>query len=165
MSEILCPFGTDPVVPKIQSGVCLYWCVMVTMECIGRKVLSPCCCAVLELDVVLLQHQYCCWKDREWWVSILMYNGDYGIYQKTSCLTLLWCSAWAKCCAPLSSIVFSRRFRVVSVYIDVWRWYGIDEKKSSLTVLLCSALARCRAPSGPIWFDSRSRVVSVYIDV
>jgi hypothetical protein len=40
------------------------------MQSIGKQVVLPYCCAVLEPDVVPLHHRYCCPKDWEWWVSI-----------------------------------------------------------------------------------------------
>jgi hypothetical protein len=46
--------------------------------------------------------------------SIMVY---YAVEQKTSCVTVLLCSAWARCCAPSAPILFHSRFRVVSVYM------------------------------------------------
>jgi hypothetical protein len=96
---MLCPFSTDIVPAKIERGECLYWSIMADMQSIRRQVVLPCCCVVLEPDVVPLQHRYCSREDRAWWVSILIDNGGYAVDQKTSCLTVLWCSAWARCCA------------------------------------------------------------------
>jgi hypothetical protein len=114
---MLCPFSTDIVPPKIESGECLYWSIMVCMQSIRRQIVLPCCCGVLEPDVVLLQHRYCSPQDWEWWVSILIDNGVYAVEEKTNCLTVLLCSAWARCCAPSAPILFPPRSRVVSVYM------------------------------------------------
>jgi hypothetical protein len=116
-SQMLCPFITDPVSTKIESGECLHWSIMVNMQSIRRQVVLPCCCAVLEPDVVPLYHRYGSPKDWEWWVSKLIDNGVYAVHQKTSCLTVLLCSAWAKYCAPSAPILLLSRSRVVSVYI------------------------------------------------
>jgi hypothetical protein len=117
LSQMLCPFSTDIVPVKIESVECLYWSIMVYMQSKRRQVILPCCCAVLQPDVVPLQHRYCSPKDWECWVSILINNGVYALEEKTSCLTVLLCSAWARCCAPSSPILFSERLRVLSVYI------------------------------------------------
>jgi hypothetical protein len=103
---------------KIERSECLYWSIMVDKQSIRRQVVLMCCCAVLELDVVTIHHRSCCTLDWEWWVSILIDNGGYAVDQKTSCLTLLLCSAWARCCAPAAPILFDQRLSVVSVYIE-----------------------------------------------
>ncbi len=59
LSQMLCPFSTDIVPPKIESVECLYLSIMVYMQSKRRQVILPCCCAVLEPDVVPLQHRYC----------------------------------------------------------------------------------------------------------
>ncbi len=117
LSQILCPFSTDIVHAKIESGECLYWSIMVYMQSIRIEVMLPCYCAVLEPDVVLLQHQYCSTEEWEWWVSILIDNGRYAVDQNRSCLTVLLCSAWVRCRAPSAPISFDRKSRVVSVYM------------------------------------------------
>ncbi len=108
----------DIVYPKIEGGECLYWSIMVYTQSIRRQVVLPCCWAVLEPDVVPLQHRYSCSEDWEWWVSILIDNGVYAVNQKTSCLTVLLCNAWARCFTSSSPILFELRSSVVSVYID-----------------------------------------------
>jgi hypothetical protein len=60
LSQMLCSFSTNIVRGKIESDECLYWSIMVYMQSIRRQVVLLCCCAVLEPDVVLLQHRYCC---------------------------------------------------------------------------------------------------------
>jgi hypothetical protein len=40
------------------------------MQLIRRQVVLPCCCAMLEPDVLPLQHRSCPHQDWEWWVSI-----------------------------------------------------------------------------------------------
>jgi hypothetical protein len=114
---MLCPFSTDIVWPKIKSGEYLYWSVMMDMQLIRRQVVLPCCCVVLEPDVVPLQHRSCYSQDWVWLVSILIDNGGYAVDQKTSCLTVLLYSAWARCCARSSPILFDQRVRVVNVYM------------------------------------------------
>ncbi len=59
LSKMLCPVSTDLVLAKIESGECLYWSIMVYMQSIRRQVVLPCCCVVLEPDVVPLHHRYC----------------------------------------------------------------------------------------------------------
>ncbi len=118
LSQMLCPFSTDFVPLKIESGERLYWSIMLYMQLTRKQIVLPCCCAMLGTDVVPLQHRYCCPKDWEWWVSIVIDNGVYAVDQKTNCLTVLLCSAWARCCAPSALILFLSRLRVVSVYID-----------------------------------------------
>jgi hypothetical protein len=63
------------------------------MQSIRNQVVLLCCCAVLEPDVVPLYHQFCSSEDQEWSVSILNDNGVYVVDLKSSCLTLLLCSA------------------------------------------------------------------------
>jgi hypothetical protein len=152
---MLCPFSTDIVIPKIESSECLYWSIMVDMQSIRRQVVLPCCCAVLEPDVVPLQHRYCLTKDWEWWVSILIDNSGYAVDQKTSCLTVLLCSAWARCCAPSAPILFELRLSVVSVYMEnliksnAFKWLKVVASDSFgnnfllFTVLLDAVLDRC----------------------
>jgi hypothetical protein len=50
-------------------------------------------------------------------VSILTGNGVYAVEEKTSCVTVLLCSAWARCCTPSATIWFKLRLRVVNVYM------------------------------------------------
>jgi hypothetical protein len=118
LGQMLCPFSTNIVPIKIESGECLYWLIMVYMQSIRRQILLLCCCAMLGPDVVPLQHRYCCPKDWERRVSILIDNGVYAVDQKTNCLTVLLCSTWARCCAPSAPILFHPRLRVMSIYID-----------------------------------------------
>jgi hypothetical protein len=66
--------------------------------------------------VVQLENRYSCGGNREWWVSILIDNGVYAVDQKTSCLTVLLCSAWARCCALSSPILFDQRLQIRAVY-------------------------------------------------
>jgi hypothetical protein len=106
LSQMLCPFSTDIVLRKFESSECLYWSIIVYMQSIRRQVVLPCCCVVLEPDVVPRQHRYRWSQDWEWWVSILIGNGVYAVDQKTSCLTVLLCSAWARCCAPSAPMLF-----------------------------------------------------------
>jgi hypothetical protein len=92
-----------------------------------------------------VEHPYCFRKDREWWVSILINNGIYAVDQKTSCLTVLFRSAWARCCAPSAPILLSWRSRVVSVYID--RYWSLcswsDEKLPYRVLLQCLSQMLC----------------------
>jgi hypothetical protein len=81
---MLSPFSTDNVPVKIKSGECLYWSIMVCMQSIKREVLLPCCCAVLERDVVPLQHRYCSAEDWDGWGPILIDNGAYAVEDKLS---------------------------------------------------------------------------------
>jgi hypothetical protein len=134
---MLCPFSTDIVPVKIESGECLYWSIMVYIQSIRRQVVLPYCCVVLEPDVVLLHHRYCSSQDWEWWVSILVDNGVYAVNQETSCHTVLLCSAWARCCAPSAPILFQSRLRVVSVYIGrQWRICSQSGDKLSYRVVV-----------------------------
>jgi hypothetical protein len=118
LSQMLCPFSTDLVPLKIKSVECLYWSIMVCMQSIKRQVVLPCCCAVLEPDAVPLHHRYCLCQDRECLVSVLIDNGVNAVEEKTSCVTVLLYSAWARYCAPSAPILFPSRLRVLSVYID-----------------------------------------------
>jgi hypothetical protein len=119
LSQMPCAFRTDIVKFKIESGECLYWCIMVTMISIRKKVLSPYCYAMLQPDIVHLHHGYRCPQDWEWWLPTLMYKGDYEIHYTKTCLTILLTSASARCRAPSSPIFFFWKLRVVSVYIYV----------------------------------------------
>jgi hypothetical protein len=142
---MLCSYSTDIVPWKIESGEFLFWSIMVYMQLIRRQVALPCCFAVLEPDVVLLQHQYCSHKDREQWVSILIGNGVYAIAEKKSCLTVFFFSAWARCCAPSSPILFDERWRVVSVYFDRswWICHRWEDKLSYRIVVQCLSQMLC----------------------
>ncbi len=66
---------------------------MVCMQSIKRQVVLQCFCAVLEPDVVPLQHRYCLCQDRECLLSILIDNSVNAVEEKTSCVTVLLCSA------------------------------------------------------------------------
>ncbi len=95
--------------------------------------------------VFQIENQYCSRKDREWWVSILIVNGVYAVDQKTRCLTVLLCNAWARCCAPLAPILFQLRLRVVSVYIDRKWWICSrrEDKLSYCVVVQCLSQMLC----------------------
>jgi hypothetical protein len=162
---MLCPCSTDIVIHKIESGECLYWSIMADMQSIRRQVVLPCCCVVLEPDVVPLHHRYCYPQDREWWVSILINNGGYAVDQKKVILPCF--------CVVLEPDVVPLHHRYccgkdwewwVSILIDNGR-YEVHQKTSCLTVLLCSAWARCCAPSSPILFQWRLSVVNVYMKI
>jgi hypothetical protein len=118
LSQMLCSCSTDIVGVKIESGKCLYWSIMVNMQSIKGRLVLPSCCAVLEPNIVPLDHRYCCSQDWEWWGSILINNGVYAVDQKTTCLTVLLCSTWARCFAPSAPTLFCPRLKVLNVYID-----------------------------------------------
>jgi hypothetical protein len=52
-------------------------------------------------------------------VSVLKDNGEYVVEKKNTSLTVLFCKAWARCCAPSSPIWFSQRLSVVSVCTNI----------------------------------------------
>jgi hypothetical protein len=128
---------------------------MLYMQSIRRQIVLPYCCVVLEPDVVPLQHRYCWKKDWEWWVSTLIDNGGYTVDEKTSCLTVLLCSAWARCCAPWLPILLQEWSRVVGVYMEnliksnAFKWLKVVTCNSFrnhfllFTVLLDVVLHRC----------------------
>ncbi len=84
-----------------------------------KKLVSPCCSVMPEPNVVLLHHRSCCSEEWAWWVSVLRYNGEYAVDRKGTCLTVLFCSAWARCCAPSAPILFDQRLRLASAYIEI----------------------------------------------
>jgi hypothetical protein len=152
IEKFLSNYSIDIVPTKIESGECLYWSIMVYMQSIRRQIVLPCCCAVIEPDIVPLQHWYCSYKDWERWVSILIDNGEYGVDQKTNCLTVLLCSAWARWCAPLAPILFTRRSRVVIVYTDrEWCICRQSEDKLSYRVVVqCLSQMLCPFITDPV---------------
>ncbi len=54
-----------------------------------KQVVLPYCSAMLEPDIVPLQHRYRSGQDRASLVSILNENSEYAVDKKTSCLTVL----------------------------------------------------------------------------
>jgi hypothetical protein len=88
---------------------------------------------------------YCPLADWVRWVSILTNNGEYGINEQISSLTLLFCSAWARCCAPSSPILFPLRPSVMSVYIEekYWRWNWLADNLYYCVIFQCSSEMLC----------------------
>jgi hypothetical protein len=115
MSHMSYPFSADVVPTKIQRDECLCWMIIVDMWSIRRKVILPCYSVMHEPNVVLLQHRYRCTEDTVWWESMFKDNCRYVTDEERTCLTLLFCNAWARCFAPSEPILFVRRFKHVSV--------------------------------------------------
>ena len=88
-------------------------------------------------------------------------NGSNEINEETSGVTVLLCSALARCSAPTAAILFNDRLSVVSVWMRRCKGGNkIDGERSNVTVFLCSALARCSALTSPIPWSERPSVVS-----
>jgi hypothetical protein len=115
------------------------------MQSIRRQVVLPYCSAMLEPDVVPLHRRYCYRQDWAWSVSIFNDNDGYAVDKKTSCLTVLLCNAWARCCAPSSPILFLQRSSVVSVYIERQWWIcsRYVDKLSYRVVVQCFCQMLC----------------------
>ncbi len=112
----------DIVRPKNELGECLYGNIMMNIQSIERERVSPCCSVMLVPDIVPLQYRYCCFEDWGWWVSVLKDHGEYILDRKRTCLTVFFCNASARCCAPSVLISLSSRLRFVSVCVEISWW-------------------------------------------
>jgi hypothetical protein len=125
-----------------------YWCIMQSSR---RQVVLPCCCAVLQPDIVLLQHLFCCYQDRERWVSIMIDNGVLcGRTEDKLSYRVVVQRLSQMLCSFSIDIVATKIESGECLYWSITMYYAVEQKTSCITVLLCSAWARCCAPSAPI---------------
>ncbi len=68
---------------------------------------------------MLLHHRFGCPEDRASSVSVLKDNSENIVEKKKTSLTMFFCNASARCCAPSSPIWLNQSLSVVSVCTNV----------------------------------------------
>ncbi len=139
------PTNTEIIALKIKRCECLYWTILVNKQSTRRQIVLPCCSAMLEPNVVPLRAEFRSCEDGAWWVSILNSNGESAVNKEKNCRTLLFCNAWARCCAPSWLIRFMWRSSVMSVYIERYWWISSrqEDKLSYCVILQCVSKMLC----------------------
>jgi hypothetical protein len=114
-------FSYNTVATKIEGGECL-WCMIVwKIEEKEKRVVDLLDWFLMQYqDVSLLHFQYCCLKDRVWWVSVMHDSVENRRErEKSRRLTWLVLNAIPRCTAPRAPILLRPRLRVVSA-CDGW---------------------------------------------
>jgi len=79
-------------------------------------------------------------------------------------ITLLFCKASPKYCAPLSPILLPPICNSISTFFcKREQIYERDKKRRIITVLFRITWARCCAPEAVILLENRFNIVSVYV--